>query len=230
MSIGFGRKPVFRRRHRSFRRFFAEPPNYTMGGLYLVVATTVLVLAWLTLEGLFAAPRPSAPAASLEARSYGPFFVGGIGPPPHLDEQIDPMQISRTEPQLSATDSSEADAPAAPVEASGTSEPAASAAPEPMQGPETPAVADTSGASRRSGKLRLQLAAVKSAAAGERAWSDLQRQQADLLGPMKAAVSPADVPELGRVYRVRTAPVIADDARRLCDELRRRQVPCHLVR
>jgi hypothetical protein len=203
-----------------------------VGGLYVVAATMVLVLAWLTLEGLFAAPPPSDPPLAFRggARSYGPFLVEDIGPPPPLDEQIGPMEISQMEPPLSATGSPKADTPVALVETSGTSEPPASAAPEPMQGPEKPPLPQASGTSRRGGKLRLQLAAVKSAAAGQRAWNDLRRQQTDLLGDLKAAVSPADVPEVGRVYRVRTAPVMANDARRLCDELRRRQVPCQLVK
>ncbi len=244
MKIGFRMRPSFRHGHRWRRSSFADPPNYVLGATYVVAVAIVFVSTWLTLDHIFGAPapsdkRPQIASAAEDDRGFAPAFADRMMPAPHFDEPIALVPVRETEPRVpesiaaaavdppEPTSRPEEEARSRPADASGTSEPPASAVPAPVQKPDPP---QKNGSSSPSGQLRLQLAAVRSAPAGERAWSDIKQRQADLLGGLEASVSAADLPELGRVYRVRTAPMTADEAKRTCDELRRRQVACHLVR
>jgi hypothetical protein len=244
MKIGFRTRPSFRHGHRWSRSSFADPPNYVLGATYVVAVAIVFVTTWLTLDHIFGGPAPSGKRGQLASvaeddRGVAPAFVEPMVPEPHFNEPIALVQAEETGPLAPESVAAAAIDPPEPAnrpeeevkprpaDASGTSEPPPSTAPAPAQKPAAP---KKSGASGASGHLRLQLAAVKSAPAGERAWNDIKQHQADLLGGVEASVLPADLPELGRVYRVRTAPLLANEAKRKCDELRRRQVPCHLVR
>jgi hypothetical protein len=216
MDIGF-------RRRRPRRSSFADPPNYTVGALYIVVVSITLVFAWVALDGVFSAPQPQSPTSrSADPRGDFATLVPAparfVDPVPRFDEAIQLVDVD-----LPEAAGSSGPPPVAPID---DPYPAGAIESGPPDVVEMPAPA----APPRREKLRLQLAAVKSAAAGERLWNDLQRRQRDLLGDLRPAIARADLPEFGIVYRVRTAPVFADDAKRVCEALRRRQVACQLVK
>jgi len=77
----------------------------------------------------------------------------------------------------------------------------------------------------------IQLGALRSASAAERAWSGAKKKNPDILRGRKLSVERANVPEKGVYYRVQSGP-FADSgaAKRLCDALKRRKQGCFVVR
>ena len=83
----------------------------------------------------------------------------------------------------------------------------------------------------KAGKLRLQLGAVRSAAAARGEWARLKRDNPDLLGSMSAVAIRADLGDKGVYYRIQAGPIAdASTADRICGELRQRHLPCIIVR
>jgi hypothetical protein len=77
----------------------------------------------------------------------------------------------------------------------------------------------------------IQLSALSSASAAERAWSIAKKKNPRLLRARALSVERANVPKKGVYYRVQSGP-FADSrsAKRLCDALKRRKQGCFVVR
>lgn len=86
-------------------------------------------------------------------------------------------------------------------------------------------------AGRAEGRYRLQLTAVRSAAAAEREWQRLRRAHGDLLGQLTSSIEQADLGSKGVFYRLRVGPIPdMEAARKLCDALTQRKEACLIVR
>ena len=76
----------------------------------------------------------------------------------------------------------------------------------------------------------VQLVAVRSPEAAERAWSALSRENSDLIGPLSPRVVRADLGAKGVVYRLQAGPFANEgEARRLCAALEARGQSCFIV-
>jgi len=77
----------------------------------------------------------------------------------------------------------------------------------------------------------IQLGALSSVSAAERAWSGAKKKNPNILRGRKLSVERANVPKKGVYYRVQSGP-FADSgaAKRLCDALKRRKQGCFVVR
>jgi hypothetical protein len=89
------------------------------------------------------------------------------------------------------------------------------------------AVAQTTAAS--SGML-VQISSQKTEEAARATYKDLQRRYANILGPYDVNIQRADVPDRGTFFRVRVGPFSANDAQRLCDDLKAAGGDCVLAR
>lgn len=98
----------------------------------------------------------------------------------------------------------------------------AAKATEPPAPPSTPAV---------ERKYRLQLAALRSRAAADKAWKRLRSQHRKLLSGLGLAIERKDLgPPKGVYYRLLAGPVSnRETARRLCAALSKRKVSCLVV-
>ena len=81
-----------------------------------------------------------------------------------------------------------------------------------------------------AGAFRVQLLAMSSEQAAQRAWADLAKSHQDLLGRLAPSVVRADLGAKGTVYRVQAGP-LADraSADQLCGALARRGTGCIVV-
>jgi cell division septation protein DedD len=131
-----------------------------------------------------------------------------------------------------------ADAPlGAPAPAAGASalEEEIAATPEmgaPVTKPQEVALARPAGAiaaKPAAGAFRVQLLAMSSEQAAQRAWQDLARSHSDLLGKLSPSVERAQVAK-GTVYRVQAGPLTdRASADRLCGALAKRGTGCIVV-
>jgi hypothetical protein len=72
---------------------------------------------------------------------------------------------------------------------------------------------------------------VKSAEAAKQGWERIKHQNGDLLGALGFSAVRADLGERGVFYRIQAGPVgDAAEAERTCNELKRRNLGCILVR
>lgn len=103
---------------------------------------------------------------------------------------------------------------------------------EPLAAPSgAVAAAKPDDAGRAEGRYRLQLTAVRSAAAAEREWQRLRRAHGDLLGQLESSIEQADLGSKGVFYRLRVGPIPdMEAARKLCDALTQRKEACLIVR
>jgi hypothetical protein len=77
----------------------------------------------------------------------------------------------------------------------------------------------------------IQLSALSSASAAERAWSIAKKKNPGLLRARTLSVERANVPKKGVYYRVQSGPFAdSGSAKRLCDALKRRKQGCFVVR
>jgi hypothetical protein len=77
----------------------------------------------------------------------------------------------------------------------------------------------------------IQLSALSSASAAERAWSIAKKQNPGVLRARTLSVERANVPKKGVYYRVQSGPFAdSGSAKRLCDALKRRKQVCFVVR
>jgi hypothetical protein len=121
--------------------------------------------------------------------------------------------------------------PAAPAAAPPASAPAATppATPAPAVTAQKPPNPPPQPAAK--GGYRLQVASVRSEATARQEWDRLRRAQKDLLGSLGETVTRTDLGERGIYYRVQAGPIAdAANAERICNELKRRNVGCILVR
>lgn len=100
--------------------------------------------------------------------------------------------------------------------------PAATAAKNPA-----PAVAERAG----NGRIEVRLASVRTPESAREEWARLKRENADLLGNLRANAVPVDLGEKGLYYRIQAGPFAdAAAAGRLCAELKKRNHGCILAR
>ncbi len=130
----------------------------------------------------------------------------------------------------SAAESTEAGAP--PGAASAIEEEVAATAeiakPEPRP-PQLALARPANPAASGSGVFRVQLLAMSSEQAAERAWSDLAKSHSDLLGKLSPSVVRADLAK-GTVYRVQAGPLTdRASADQLCGALAKRGTGCIVV-
>ncbi len=77
----------------------------------------------------------------------------------------------------------------------------------------------------------IQLGALRSQSAAERAWRVAQQKNRSLLGGRDVDVTRAKVPNKGIYYRVQSGPLVSSaEAKNLCDALNRRKQVCFVVR
>ncbi len=147
-------------------------------------------------------------------------------------------------PSVAAPDSAAAPAPAAPEPAAAAPAPAATPAPEPAAAPAPvvqatapePAATQTASApastpvSVPAGSIRIQFAAVKSEAAAQDVWSQLQKRYPAVLGGLGLNVEKVD--KAGSVlYRVQAGP-FSDRAaaKQACAKLKAQNQDCIVAR
>jgi hypothetical protein len=163
-------------------------------------------------------PPPETPLPPPEPASPAPAGQGAAKPPPTVAPPPPPAPSS-------------APAPAEPVaKAPPQPTPATKPAPPPAR-PAAPAAAAPVPRTAVAGGYRLQVGAVRSAEGAKREWERLKRAQPDLLGSLGFTTERVDLKARGVFYRILAGP-IAEEARaeRACNELKRRNVGCILVR
>jgi SPOR domain len=141
------------------------------------------------------------------------------------DEPTPPPEAADAAPAPAAESAPPVAALAPPEAAPMMTAPPEPAAPEavplPRPAPPRPAASE--------GRVRIQLASVKSATAARRLWSRLQQQEPDILGPLRPRVERAAL-ERGTVYRVQAGPLVdRKAAQRICAALERRKLDCMVV-
>ena len=93
-----------------------------------------------------------------------------------------------------------------------------------------PSAAPISKSARAKGYF-IQLGALRSRGAAERAWRSARAKNPELLGNRRLTVEQANVPKKGIYFRVQSGPLAnANAARQLCDALKRRKQGCFVVR
>jgi endonuclease YncB( thermonuclease family) len=124
--------------------------------------------------------------------------------------------------------------PAAPPAPTAAKPPKAAAEAKPPAAPK-PAVAQaktaTAAEPAATGKIEVRLASVRTPESARNEWARLKRENADLLGNLRANAVPVDLGEKGTYYRIQAGPFgDAAAAERLCGELKKRNHGCILAR
>ena len=79
--------------------------------------------------------------------------------------------------------------------------------------------------------VRVQLGAMRSEDLARQEWDRLRRRNADLLGTLPVTTVRADLGERGVFYRIQAGPLPdLKQAERICEEMRRRNFGCTIVR
>lgn len=82
-----------------------------------------------------------------------------------------------------------------------------------------------------NGKVQVRLGSLRSPDAAREEWARLKRENADLLGTLRAVAVRTDLGDKGIYYRIEAGPFAdAAAAERLCGELKRRNRGCILAR
>jgi cell division septation protein DedD len=158
-----------------------------------------------------------------------------------LPQPEQPMPRPVPAPEVAAPTASPPPAAAAtaapPAPAAAPAKPAAKAAADakppalPKQtvapAPAAPATAGTTA----TGKIEVRLASVRTPESAREEWARMKRENADLLGNLRANAVPVDLGDKGTYYRIQAGP-FADSAaaERLCAELKKRNHGCILAR
>ena len=155
--------------------------------------------------------------------------------------QVEKLLPQPEQPMPRPVPAPEAATPAAPPQptaappAAGAVKPAAKTAaeakptapPKPAAAAAKPAAAETSG----TGKIEVRLGSVRTPESAREEWGRLKRENADLLGNLRANAVPVDLGEKGTYYRIQAGPFAdAAAAARLCAELKKRNHGCILAR
>jgi hypothetical protein len=166
-------------------------------------ASTMMVPPPATAPAVAASPEPPAAPAAAAASAPPPSVAAPAAAPPVVTA---PPVVAIAPPPPAAV------VPAAP--------PAAMPA----------SVAPASKAAAGAG-YRLQLGAVRTAAAAQQEWTRLKREQGEILGALDAEARRVDLGERGIYYRIIAGPIgDAAAAEHACDELKRHKVGCLLVK
>ena len=161
-----------------------------------------------------------------------------------LPQPEQPMPRPAPAPEAAAPASPPASPPAAaaapgpPAPAATPAKPTAKAAaeakpPAPPKPAAAPAKTATPGAAETAaaGKIEVRLASVRTPESAREEWARMKRENADLLGNLRANAVPVDLGEKGTYYRIQAGPFTdAAAAERLCAELKKRSHGCLLAR
>jgi cell division septation protein DedD len=152
-------------------------------------------------------PAPSPPKAT-------------AAPAPSVAPAGSPVETAPAPPQAAPP------APARP--AAKAAEPKPPAQPKPAAQPKPIAAAAEAS---HDGKVQVRLGSLRSPDAAREEWGRLKRENADLLGSLRAVAVRTDLGEKGIYYRIEAGPFAdAAAAERLCGELKRRNRGCLLAR
>jgi hypothetical protein len=165
-----------------------------------------------------AAPAPVAvPAAASDVSTPAAEAQPAAAAPPTTSAPSAPSERPSTSAVAAA-------APAAAPNAAAPSEPQTAAVP-------AAPVGDDDSLGTPTGSTFVQLASTRSEEAALAEWKRISGKHADVLGGLTPAVSQAEIPERGTVFRLRAGP-IADRAAAdtLCATLSSRNVGCIVVR
>lgn len=108
--------------------------------------------------------------------------------------------------------------------------PAKPEAPRPSVETLPPAAAETAKATTPRGDFMLQLAAMGTLDAAEKAWVRLRKDNPDLLGNLSSDILKVDLGARGTFYRLRAGAMDELAARALCAQLAKRNTGCMVVR
>jgi outer membrane biosynthesis protein TonB len=148
---------------------------------------------------------------------------------------VSPPELAPPPPTASPAAQPAAAVPAVPAPAAAPAKPTAKAAteakppapPKPAAAPTPKTAASTSG----NGSVEVRLASVRTPESARDEWARLKRENADLLGNLRANAVPVDLGEKGLYYRIQAGPFAdAAAAERLCAELKKRNHGCILAR
>jgi len=162
---------------------------------------------------------------------------------PKATAEAKPMVVAKAEPEKAEPVKATAPPPPPPP---AVAKPEVAATPAPVKKPQAetqvaakteapkktvPTTAKPVPAKAAASGYRIQIAAVRSAAAAEKEWSRLQKKHTDLLGGLNSMIEKADLGKKGIYYRIR-AGMIAENttAKDLCAALKQRKVGCIVVR
>ena len=178
-----------------------------------------------------AAPAPESPALNALGGEQ-PKAPEVLMPPPEtpISPPEEPADTAMSTPAPAPADSPEADEPAA--DATPAPKPAVAApapAPEPVS---TPAPAPAAApAAVAAGDYLVQIAAFRSDAEAQAAWTKLKGKNEDLLGTYSPNVMQADLGAKGIYFRLRFGPFSTrDDAISVCESLKARKQDCLVVK
>ena len=159
--------------------------------------------------------------------------------------QVEKLLPQPEQPMARPTPTPEISMPSAPPQPAALPPPAAAAAkptakvaaeakpPAPPKPTATPAKAPAPSATEpaANGRVEVRLASVRTPESAREEWARLKRENADLLGNLRANAVPIDLGEKGTYYRIQAGP-FADPAaaERLCAELKKRNHGCILAR
>lgn len=103
-------------------------------------------------------------------------------------------------------------------------------APEPDAPLNPPKNAPTATSAAANGGTLVQISSQKTEDAARATYRDLQARYPNILGKYDVNIQRADVADRGTFYRVRVGPFSANDAQRLCDDLRSAGGDCVLAK
>jgi cell division septation protein DedD len=139
---------------------------------------------------------------------------------------IPPAAVQRNEPPPPAA-IPKAPVAVTPVGPTTTPPKPAAAAPQVTMVPMTPAKpAAPPMSAPKGGNFVVQLAALKSQADAEKTWTQLSKQNADLLSSLKSDITQVDLGQKGIFFRLRAGPMDEASAKNLCGQLAQRKVGC----
>jgi hypothetical protein len=79
--------------------------------------------------------------------------------------------------------------------------------------------------------MRVQLGAMRSEELARKEWDRLKRRNGDLLGSLSVETVRADLGDKGTFFRIQAGPLPdLKEAERICDEMKRRNFGCNIVR
>lgn len=147
-----------------------------------------------------------------------------VPPPP-------PPKAAATPAPSATTPPAPADTSAPPAAAPNLTTKAAEPKPLAQPKPATPTKPVAATEASHNGTIQVRVGSVRSPEAAREEWTRLKRENADLLGSLRANAIRTDLGEKGIYYRIEAGPFAeAAAAERLCGELKRRNRGCILAR
>ena len=148
-----------------------------------------------------------------------------------LPQPEQPMARPAPPPEPPAPQASPQPALPAPSAEPAAPPPTAAAKPVARAAAESKPTAEAKPPATATGKIEVRLASVRTPETAREEWARLKRENADLLGSLRANAVPVDLGDKGTYYRIQAGPLTdAAAAERLCAELKKRNHGCLLAR